>query len=771
MTVHTRSFAIASVGMFQILLSFPVTYFFYRVVLNIHHFGTLQVLAVYVILGIGADDIFVLYDAFMQAPGEGACRLSFALRRAVSAMSVTSLTTFAAFVVTGLSPIMNIKVFGIFAALLVACNFLLCCLLTPILITLVHTGQCCGSGSCCRSKMRDAGVRDEGANDAGTKGKGTKEEGTKEEGVKEEGVKEEGAKGDEKKEKKELRIVEQFYNQKLSPFVVHYRWWIVLVGVGLIVGFGSQALLLAPSDKGIGDIWPDTHPVAVVSDMKSGIFLKGEAKYERIDVVYGITGIDRSQTGSFDPADKGTLLWNEQFVMDDVQEQQAMYNLCNVLKTQPYVHSIECFIHDLVRWRKYYGLSEFPIALKEQYYGNITAMMNMKMPVSNPPVHVLMKMNPHTQTTEEKNQMIEMMSLGKRHQALNTVRYNDEHMTSIRLSRIIVLLQHSWHAKVSIKVQERTDTQAIINQEHDKEQTPTSFSTKGILSSRGYVWMDTQLSLVESSLFGLSVAFILALVVLFIATSSLVVAMISILSIVGIVSVVLGMMVLMGRDLGFMESICVTVIVGLAVDYVVHIGISYTEHFHSLHTKNATAPTALSGGITNGEGHIPHHHTATTGAMTDLGVSVLGGATSSFGSALFLLMCVIKYLNQFGEFMALVIVTSLLFSSLIYPSMLAAVGDLSWEYTCKNKLRSFCCSKGKGSAEVAAGGKSTTTDVEMSSLSIGGSTKKVVPEGSLEDPVVNNGAGKDGELSNTEIMNWNSHSSSGGLAVEEEITF
>jgi hypothetical protein len=66
MTLHTRSVAIAGVGMLQILLSFPVTYFFYRMVCNIRHFGTLQVLAVYVILGIGADDIFVLYDAFMQ---------------------------------------------------------------------------------------------------------------------------------------------------------------------------------------------------------------------------------------------------------------------------------------------------------------------------------------------------------------------------------------------------------------------------------------------------------------------------------------------------------------------------------------------------------------------------------------------------------------------------------------------------------------------------------------------------------------------------------
>jgi len=53
----------------------------------------------------------------------------------------------------------------------------------------------------------------------------------------------------------------------------------------------------------------------------------------------------------------------------------------------------------------------------------------------------------------------------------------------------------------------------------------------------------------------------------------------------------------------------VTVVVGLAVDYVVHIGISYTEHYHALYSKN-----------TNNEG-MPHHHTATVNAMTDLGIS------------------------------------------------------------------------------------------------------------------------------------------------------
>lgn len=59
------------------------------------------------------------------------------------------------------------------------------------------------------------------------------------------------------------------------------------------------------------------------------------------------------------------------------------------------------------------------------------------------------------------------------------------------------------------------------------------------------------------------------------------------------------------------KSICVTVVVGLAVDYVVHIGISYTEHYHALYSSN----------VNNGAGGMPHHHTATVNAMTDLGIS------------------------------------------------------------------------------------------------------------------------------------------------------
>ena len=64
---HTRSAVLGILGILQVLLSFPMAFFLYRLVFQIQHFGTLQILAIYVILGIGADDIFVFYDAWKQA--------------------------------------------------------------------------------------------------------------------------------------------------------------------------------------------------------------------------------------------------------------------------------------------------------------------------------------------------------------------------------------------------------------------------------------------------------------------------------------------------------------------------------------------------------------------------------------------------------------------------------------------------------------------------------------------------------------------------------
>jgi len=61
--VHTTSPFLGLTGMFQILISLPIAIFIYRIVFAIDFFQTLHALAIFVILGIGADNIFVFIDA------------------------------------------------------------------------------------------------------------------------------------------------------------------------------------------------------------------------------------------------------------------------------------------------------------------------------------------------------------------------------------------------------------------------------------------------------------------------------------------------------------------------------------------------------------------------------------------------------------------------------------------------------------------------------------------------------------------------------------
>ena len=64
-TWHTKSFFISSTSMSMILFSFPITLVLYRQVLNVTNISSLHLMVVFVVLGISADNIFVLWDAWI----------------------------------------------------------------------------------------------------------------------------------------------------------------------------------------------------------------------------------------------------------------------------------------------------------------------------------------------------------------------------------------------------------------------------------------------------------------------------------------------------------------------------------------------------------------------------------------------------------------------------------------------------------------------------------------------------------------------------------
>merc|ERR1719440_2158180 len=70
MYVYLRSFWLASWAMYQITFSLPIGGFVYKHIFQVDYFEFLHILIVYLVLGIGADDVFVFLDCFKHISEE-----------------------------------------------------------------------------------------------------------------------------------------------------------------------------------------------------------------------------------------------------------------------------------------------------------------------------------------------------------------------------------------------------------------------------------------------------------------------------------------------------------------------------------------------------------------------------------------------------------------------------------------------------------------------------------------------------------------------------
>ena len=162
--LHLKSAFLAIVGVSIIFLSFPFTAFIVSGIFRVSFFGYLQVIAIFLVCGIAADDIFVFVDAWKQsehiAPeimNDKKRRMAYSFRRGVRAMTVTSATTAAAFYANLVSPIMPIRAFGVFAGTLIPINFFLVVIMMPPAVIYYETKLrhkvCC----CCFDKRLSTG--------------------------------------------------------------------------------------------------------------------------------------------------------------------------------------------------------------------------------------------------------------------------------------------------------------------------------------------------------------------------------------------------------------------------------------------------------------------------------------------------------------------------------------------------------------------------------------------------------------------------------------
>uniref|UniRef100_UPI00358DEB01 protein dispatched homolog 1-like n=1 Tax=Myxine glutinosa TaxID=7769 RepID=UPI00358DEB01 len=148
MCLYTGSAFITLMTMFAMVSSLILAYFVYRLLLGFEFFPFMNLTSLVVLVGIGADDAFVLCDVWHQAgidassaPGEEVSllrRVRVTLRHAALSMFITSFTTAAAFYANYISSITAVRCFGVYAGTAILANFALMVSWLPAVVVLQH---------------------------------------------------------------------------------------------------------------------------------------------------------------------------------------------------------------------------------------------------------------------------------------------------------------------------------------------------------------------------------------------------------------------------------------------------------------------------------------------------------------------------------------------------------------------------------------------------------------------------------------------------------
>jgi multidrug efflux pump subunit AcrB len=121
-------------------------------------------------------------------------------------------------------------------------------------------------------------------------------------------------------------------------------------------------------------------------------------------------------------------------------------------------------------------------------------------------------------------------------------------------------------------------------------------------------------------------------------------------AVTGMLTMVLAGLVVLGIDLGFVEAVSLSIVLGMSVDYVIHIAHAY-HHSALLHPAKRTQS-----------------------ALLGRARPVLAAATTTIAATAFLLLCDVQLLPAFGRIVILSTTMSTVFALLVFPTMLILFG-------------------------------------------------------------------------------------------------
>ena len=704
---HTESIFLGILGQLHVIMSFPTTWFIYRVILQYKYMGILNFISMFVIIGIGADDIFVFVDAWKQAKLEGPIvnknlesRLNWAWARAAKAMLITSLTDAAAFYINIISIVIVVRVFGVFMGTMVIVNYMLVITWFPAVV-IVYTKlwpeprrwkpRCGDVWPCCSKIFRETQIVPLANNNENTTTTTTTTNNNNNNNNNNEGktsnknntdVGDEKINGKEnsdminiipvnkKNEIKKGNITEIFFEDYYTPTLfgdIKMRLivaFLFMVMVGIFLAF---ALQIRASEK---DFKAESFPSS--SNLMRTLNILGRFEGEQDSQVgsflwgMGIDGskaVNRTGMDTNNPREFGLPVYDTNFNPYTPKAQQHVIDTCNIFRKNKHVKpdaiykdeaGVYCFMEHFRDWVR--ALNEtFPISEKAKLNRLMANFMNQ-------PSKTVCDLGQYPANisgcgeyyeTIKKYPATLWIGADNLHNAWNGyVRWHNVENKDIKPDIAAMFI----HFNVSIF----WDTGAIYARPIADSLEESMKEANGLIGTdfQGfqyirnlYVNMRTQEIMYTASFIGAAVSGLVAFVVLSLSTMNIIMAAYAMINICFIVICCIGFMVSIGWALGTIEGICITICIGFSVDFVVHVAIAYVE-----------ADILLN------------RYEKTKKALGEMGISVLGATITTGMSSFIMAFCPMIPFSKIGIFILFDISVSLLFAVGLFPAMLATFG-------------------------------------------------------------------------------------------------
>jgi len=658
MSIMTKSCWKSTMGMGQILLSFFSTYTLYRCIFQMTYFGIFNVLSIFIILGIGADDIFVFLDTFSQAGvgieyDEGVDeesnykqQLSNAWRTASKAMLVTSLTTIISFSTNGSSKFPAVYTFGVFSAILVFVNYMSVILFYPSVVMVYERNfkhkNCCGPIGGCVMRVVHYIFGEEPPS----------------------------------RGKKEIGGIEKWFRDHYVPFVIKRKALIVFVSSIFLIVMINEARKLE-ADPNQPQMFPDDNNYQAFGVKNGNYFARGGGIYNiPVSMAFGIPRsdpIDRSGSVSTNTTDVGTVNWDPQWLEEgsDYGEQMTF-----ISTLAPCVISICEKVDDPAQKMDNPDL----LWLGGAEYRSNCMLRDFKEYVVNK--HNATYWNTIVDGTPNSIKGFSEVFLEwfdgpplELYKQYNYFEKVSDKIPVIRLFRNEIKLTHTLFVPFKNGIEVANNWDDWFNSELKKGSCQNVASVQNaFVYSHAFNYFFLQEELSREAYAGIAYSVIASFFVLSVFTYNWVVGLLATVTILCIIFCVMGFTVLNGWLLGVLESICFVMVPGMAVDFVAHLAESY----------------------------IHSHKKDRIGRVTDMlvhtGVSVVSGGFSTIIACTFLMFPTITFFSKFGTFILMTILFSLYMALFFFSALLCFigpqedVGDLRPLY---RSIHMICCGEGK----------------------------------------------------------------------------